>query len=92
MSAMWALKVQGFVTEDGRLELQLPPDAPRRAVEVFIMAEAHPPAKVYPTGAEIAAELESGALGMDLPEITDPVAWVQEQRAKRRRHIWGEDA
>jgi hypothetical protein len=62
MNAVWALKVQGFVTEDGRLELQLPPDAPRGAVEVFITAEARPPAKVYPTGAEIAAELESGAL------------------------------
>jgi len=84
-----SVKVQGFVTEDGRLELQLPPDAPRGAVEVVITAEAHPPAKVYPTGAEIAAELESGALGGWEDDGTDSVEFVQRLRQARRERIWG---
>ena len=92
---MAVIHLNGRITEDGELKLDLPSGLPpgeaRITIEIPIAAgwtseEIDKALKVEPmTGAEIVA---SGLLGGWKDEgITDSAAWVEEQRRKRRERF-----
>jgi hypothetical protein len=99
---MIAVEVEGVITADGKLELELPEAITPGKVRVRIerdtpdeivwtdeeLAELLQPAEPK-TGAEIVARILAEGGGWEDKGITDSEAWVQEQRRKRReRHSW----
>jgi hypothetical protein len=89
---MAVIHLNGHITEDGELKLDLPSGLPPGEARITIETpiapswtseEINSALKVEPmTGAEIVA---SGLLGGWEDEgITDSAAWVEEQRRKRR--------
>ncbi len=80
---MQPIVLKGIITEDGRLELELPPDLPPGPVEVEIRGQDVRGI----TGQEI---LDSEFLGMwaDRKDITDSVEFARElrRRAQQRNH------
>lgn len=103
---MITIRLTGRITEDGKLEVELPDNLPPGNVEVLLevansadlpgeprpwtdeeIAELTKPGKPA-TGAEIVALLEKYGGWEDIG-ITDSVAWLEEQRRKRReRNQW----
>lgn len=84
------LELQGRITEDGKLEIQLP------AGEVTVRIEiAESKNSGLKTGAEIAAMLmEMEPIEFVDPEIEDPVEWVKAQRQKeidRLKPYWNDE-
>jgi len=91
------IELNGQITEDGELKLELPSGLPAGEARITIEIPAEPKwtadelkraLQTTPmTGAEI---VEAGLTGgWEDQGITDSVAWVEEQRRKRReRHQW----
>lgn len=92
---MVAIRLKGYITETGSIEVEIPKDFP--AGEVMLTIEAVAPDEEQPltdaeiqelmrpnpkTGAEIVALGHTG--GWEHKEITDSVEWIAEQRRKRR--------
>ncbi len=95
---MTTLRIDGYINQDGELEIQIPPDHPVGKVTVTIEPVAatddtewtdeeldallHPPESNM-TNAEIIQMIHDfGPTGWD--KITDSEAWVDEQRRRRR--------
>lgn len=86
------LRLKGIITEDGKLEVNLPEGIPPG--EVIITLEMDQPiteeelnelmAFKPATGAEIADMLEASDGWWEDVDIPDSVAWVEEQRKKQR--------
>lgn len=100
---MATLHLKGYITQRGKLEVELPPDLPAGEVEVTLELTADDlPWEIRPwtdeeiqamtlpdpkTGAEIAAMLDDMEPGFQ--HITDSAAWVEEQRRKNmERSRW----
>lgn len=89
------LRLKGIITEDGKLEVNLPEGIPPG--EVIITLEMDQPiteeelnelmAFKPATGAEIADMLEASDGWWEDVDIPDSVAWVEEQR-KKQRYQW----
>lgn len=78
---MTTLELQGRITENGQLEIQLPTGLP--AGEVTVRIDVPGAKTASKTGAEIGAMLEQmEPIEFVDPEITDPVEWVKAQRRK----------
>ncbi|NWG18341.1 MAG: hypothetical protein HXY41_17085 [Chloroflexi bacterium] len=84
---MAAVILKGFITDDGQLKVEVPPDLPPGPVEVEIRAKT---ADVQ--GVTVGALLESGLVGLwkDREDITDTVEFARElrKRASRRKSVW----
>ncbi len=87
---MYAVRARGRVTEDRRLEVEMPPEAEAGEVEVIVLYQvvANPPS--------VAAEQPEGDvefIGMwaDREDMQDPVAYVRElrRRAEKREDRHG---
>ena len=89
---MVSLQIKVEVTEDRQVTIKLPDDFPLGEVEITIAAEKDGNASTILgaeplTGAEIVARGLTG--GWEDIGIADSVAWVEEQKRKRReRHKW----
>ena len=96
---MTIIEITGRITEDGKLEAELPTGLP--AGEVQITVEIPEPSltdeelrelmRIEPlSGAEIVALLNSGELSTDAwDDPRDGATWVEEERAKRlERSKW----
>ena len=96
---MATIEIMGRITEDGKLEAELPAGLP--AGEVQITVEIPEPTwteeelkellRIEPlSGAEIVALLDSGELSTDAwDDPRDGATWVEEERAKRlERSKW----
>lgn len=89
------LRLKGIITEDGKLEVNLPEGIPPG--EVIITLEMDQPiteeeltelmAFKPATGAEIADMLEASDGWWEDVDIPDSVTWVEEQR-KKQRYQW----
>lgn len=90
---MLTIRLKGQVTSDGQLLVDLPDNVPPGDVEItieiaqadesFTEAEIAELLTFKPTsGAEVVAAGLTG--GWEHKNITDPVAWVEEQRRKRK--------
>ena len=88
--------VNGRITENGRLEVDLPDDLPNGEVRVILEFPDEPTfsdeelkelLKVEPkSGAEIAAGLGEGNV-WENAGIEDGAEWVENLRRKRREHL-----
>lgn len=91
---MIAMTLKGYITEDGKLEVELPEDHPVGEVNIIIESEK---TETEWTDEEIAelmrhGEPQTGAEIAKSPEvgswahkgIEDSVEWINEQRRKRR--------
>ncbi len=91
---MHPLTLEGYITEDGELRVQLPPDIAPGRVQVTLApvpeadwTDEELAALMQPepkSGAEIVALGHTG--GWEHLDIADGVAWEEEQRRKRKAH------
>lgn len=85
-----AMVLKGYISENGELQIQLPPGYPPGEVEVSIELKPYPvpPVGVFKakTGAEIIAFLEETNGWWDGEGIEDSVAWVEEVRRKQKEN------
>ncbi len=98
---MAIIYLKGRITEDRQLQVELPDDAPIGEVDIALKpTQEDLPWELQPwtekeweeltrfkpaTGAEIADMLEATDGWWEDMGITDSVAWVEEQRRKRRK-------
>ena len=97
---MASISLSGYVTQDGKLEVDLPADFPPGEVKVVIQgAESTGPGSKFGellsgqscTGAEVAARLRERNKWWDYDDLADSTAWVEAVRRReedRRRVTW----
>ena len=96
---MTIIEITGRITEDGKLEADLPTGLPSGEVQITVEipeqdwtdAEIQELLRTEPlSGAEIVARLRSGELSTDAwDDPRDGATWVEEERAKRlERSKW----
>lgn len=80
---MVTIMLKGYITEDGKLEVDLPENHPVGEVAITIQAE-HKNQQDFEPGT-LGEVLASGLIGAwkDM-EITDSVEWVEQVRKKER--------
>jgi hypothetical protein len=79
---MTVIHLTGRITEDHRLEVELPDDLPVGAVDVTLHIQEASMTFAGKTGAEIVQKLIETDGWWDSPEITDGGEWVEELRRK----------